>query len=311
MDSLNLIVPSPIQELHLPVFDAYGITVFVKRDDLIHPSISGNKWRKLKFNVEKFKQKKYDAILTFGGAFSNHIAATAYTGNLFDIPTIGIIRGEELTANSNATLTEAARNGMTLDFVSREQYRERYERFYWEKLRLKYGNVLIIEEGGANFLGLLGCSEIVSELPIRPDFLITASGTGTTAAGLLYASNESTVISVPVFKNGGFIKQEIADLLMYTGLSDIEVNEKLDALEIEPRFHFGGYGKWTNELVDFMNSFYSETAIPLDQIYTGKMMFSFFQMLKEGRFLRGSKIVLLHTGGLQGTASIQNKLQFS
>ncbi|MDX1350934.1 MAG: hypothetical protein R3279_11830, partial [Putridiphycobacter sp.] len=102
-----------------------------------------------------------------------------------------------------------------------------------------------------------------------------------------------------------------ADLLMYTGLSDIEVNEKLDALEIEPRFHFGGYGKWTNELVDFMNSFYSETAIPLDQIYTGKMMFSFFQMLKEGRFLRGSKIVLLHTGGLQGTASIQNKLQFS
>jgi len=309
-------LPSPLQVLNHPIAQKYGVDIFIKRDDLIHPEISGNKWRKLKFNIEKYHQNKYDAVLTFGGAYSNHIAATAASGQLLKIPTIGIIRGDELTEHSNATLKNASEQGMKLVFVSREKYRERYERIYHEELRSQYGNVLIVDEGGANFHGVLGCAEILKEIEqennLIPDYIYTASGTGTTAAGLLLSASEKTkIVSVPVFKNGGFIANEVSDLLKQFLLDENDFNEKINAFSMHLNAHFGGYGKYNTELIDFINSFYSVTKVKLDQIYTAKMMFALFQDLEANKIEKESKIVVLHTGGLQGLSSIKDKLDFS
>ncbi|MFK8044278.1 MAG: 1-aminocyclopropane-1-carboxylate deaminase/D-cysteine desulfhydrase [Crocinitomicaceae bacterium] len=307
---MDLNIPSPIEKMTSNLFEEKKLTVYIKRDDLIHSEISGNKWRKLKFNIEKYKQGKYNAILTFGGAYSNHIAATAHLCEVLDIPCIGIIRGEELTSKSNDTLLNASKNGMQLKFVSRSQYAERYEKLYWQKLRTEYGNILIIPEGGANFLGMQGCAEILTEIPFFTDYIITASGTGTTAAGLLFNSTETEVVSVPVFKKGDFILDEIRDLLMFSGLTSTDISDKMKMLKLDCRFHFGGYGKFTQELIGFMNEFHESFGIPLDQIYTAKMVFAFLKKVNENYFKRDSTIVLLHTGGIQGTATVKDILNY-
>jgi len=304
-------LPSPLQNVNHPIASQFGVELFIKRDDLIHPEISGNKWRKLKFNVEEFKQKKYDSILTFGGAYSNHIAATAASGKLLNIPTIGIIRGEELNVNSNQTLRNAHENGMKLVFVSRSKYSERYERIYHEELRIEFGNTLIINEGGANFHGVIGSGEILSEIDFTPDYIYSASGTGTTVAGLLLASDTTKVISVPVFKKGGFIKDEVENLLIQFQFSKEELAEKMNLLELNLNNDFGGYGKHTSELIEFINDFHKITNIKLDQVYTAKMMFALLNDIKSGKIKTGSKVVALHTGGLQGLSSIKPLLNFT
>jgi len=304
-------LPSPLQNVNHPITSQFGVELFIKRDDLIHPEISGNKWRKLKFNIEKYKQKKYDSIVTFGGAYSNHIAATAASGKLLNIPTIGIIRGEELNVNSNQTLRNAHDNGMKLVFVSRSKYSERYERIYHEELRLEFGNTLIINEGGANFHGVIGSGEILSEIHFTPDYIYSASGTGTTVAGLLLTSDTTKVVSVPVFKKGGFIKDEVENLLIQFQFSKEELAEKMNLLELNLNNDFGGYGKHTSELIEFINDFHKITNIKLDQIYTAKMMFALLNDIKSGKIKTGSKIIALHTGGLQGLSSIQPLLNFT
>jgi len=296
----NLSIPSPLQKIEDPVYEKHQIEVYVKRDDLIHAEISGNKWRKLKYNFEKSKSGKYDAVLTFGGAFSNHIAATAAAGKMFHIPTIGIIRGDELNETSNATLSKANANDMQLIFVSREVYDQRYERIYHEELRREYGNVLIIEEGGANFLGAQGVAELVQEISFEPDYIYTAAGTGTTAAGLLLGTKTSTIIAVSVLKNGDFLNDEIGKILYYSFFDDELVADYLMRLTLETEYHFGGYGKYTDDLLSFMKSWNAKTGIALEQVYTAKMIYAFEQDLVAHKIAPNSKVVLLHTGGLQG-----------
>lgn len=301
-------LPSPLQRLDYALFNSKNVTVYVKRDDLIHPEISGNKWRKLKLNFEKYKQGGYDAILTFGGAYSNHIAATAALGKLFDIPCIGIIRGEELTANSNETLKAATVNGMQLFFVTREEYSWRYEDDYKHQLRNKFGHILIVEEGGANFYGMMGCTEIISEIDIQPDFYFVSAGTGTTTAGLLMAENKAKIIVVPALSNGDFLRKDILDLLTYGGLTDEDLIEKDEQLSLLTEFSFGGYGKVTAELIAFMNTFYKATQLPLDQIYTAKLFYALCRLIETGEIPSGSTVITIHTGGLQGNQSIKDKL---
>lgn len=304
-------LPSPIQQLDSALFIQKKVEVFIKRDDLIHPEVAGNKWRKLKLNLEKCKQGGYQALLTFGGAYSNHVSATAAAGKILGIKTIGIIRGDELTVNANKTLLKAHEDGMELIFVSREEYGWRYETHYKHVLRNKFGNVLVVEEGGANYHGLIGASEIVSELQsIDPTHYILASGTGTTAAGILYASNETEVISVPVFKNGEFIADEIRNLLEYTGLTQDELQEKMRTLNLQTNYGFGGYGKFNSTLIKAINQWYSEFEIPFDQVYTGKMFYALMDLIKNDEFEEGSKIVAIHTGGIQGLNSIKDRLNF-
>ncbi len=304
-------LPSPLQKINHPLFKQKGLDIYIKRDDLIHQDISGNKWRKLKFNIELYKANKYDGLLTFGGAYSNHIAATAATGKLLNIKTIGVIRGDELTPQSNSTLLKAHQNGMQLVFVSRSKYTERYERIYHEELRAEFGNVLIIEEGGANYYGMIGCGEILKEIDFTPNYIYSASGTGTTVAGLISSSDTTKIVSVPVFKNGGFIKDEVKNLLKHFFWDTEMLNTKMNLLSLNLNSHFGGYGKFNNELIDFINEFYKITNIKLDQIYTSKMMYALINDVKQNKFKQGDKIVALHTGGLQGLSSITNQLEFS
>lgn len=308
---LNLNLPSSVELIDYKLFTDFEVKVYIKRDDLIHQEVSGNKWRKLKLNLEKFYQGKYESLITFGGAYSNHISAVAAIGGELNIKTIGIIRGEELTANSNATLQRAAAHGMELVFVDRETYSWRYEVDYKNALRERFGNALVIEEGGANFLGVMGCTEIVSEMDFIPDYFILPAGTGTTAAGILMASDTAKVIAVPVFKNGDFIRDEIAELLRYAGLDDDLLAEKLDLLTLATDFDFGGYGKFNAELIGFMNHIYQSTQLKLDQIYTAKMFYALCNWIETGKIKRGSTVVAIHTGGLQGALSIQDKLNYS
>lgn len=303
-------LPSPIQELKSALFSEQKLEVYVKRDDLIHPTVSGNKWRKLKLNIEKYRQGKFEKLLTFGGAYSNHIAATAKVGEELGVPTVGIIRGDELNESSNETLKQASKCGMELIFTKREEYALRDEKYYQEELRRRHGHSWIVPEGGANFYGTAGCQEIIKEIPFDFDYIATACGTATTAAGLLSASGSAKVIGVSALKGGEFMLELINDRLDEFGFSAEDVQDRLNNFELITEAHFGGYAKYTDELITFINDFYQEFQIRLDQVYTGKMMFALMMKIKAGDFPEGSKIVALHTGGMQGTKSIENLLLF-
>lgn len=264
--------------------------VSIKRDDLLHPLISGNKFRKLKYNLEEAKKLQHDTLLTFGGAFSNHILAVAAAGNEFGFKTIGIIRGEELAGkySQNPTLQKAEQLGMNFVFVSREEYRYKAEAKYIEDLRQKYGDFYLIPEGGTNALAVKGCEEIVTLDDAEFDYVCCAVGTGGTISGIINCSKPcQKVLGFPALK-GDFLQQ------------DIRKFATKDHWELITDYHFGGYAKTTPQLIDFMNDFYDQYKIPLDPIYTGKMVFGVFDLIKKNYFSKNAKILLIHTGGLQG-----------
>ena len=280
---------TPLQIVEDPFFIERGITLYVKRDDLIHPHVSGNKWRKLKYNLLEAEKQGINTLLTFGGAYSNHIAATAAAGQATGFDTIGIIRGEELQTDSNPTLRFASECGMKLIFVSRKEYRDK------EALTQLFGEgCYSIPEGGSNALAVKGVAEVVAEiqtqLNIPVDYLCTPLGTGGTAAGLLSAS-AAKVLVFPSLK----IKAEEAKQMIQQHLSVPEIKA-----EIMADYHFGGYGKVKGELWQFIEAFEKQTNIPLEQVYTGKMMFGIYDLVRKGFFKQGEVIVALHTGGLQG-----------
>jgi len=298
-------IPSPIEKINHPLFEEKKITIFVKRDDLIHPEISGNKWRKLKFNLEEAKKQHKNLILTFGGAYSNHIAATAAVGKLFGLKTIGVIRGEE-TSPLNPTLEQAQKDGMVLHYVSRTDYRTKTEPEFIENLRLLFGDFYLIPEGGCNNLGAKGCQEIVNEIEIDFDYILTDCGTGTTLAGICKAlSPNQKAIGIPVLKGGDFIRKEVEVLL---GKSYKNIKNQYC---LKTNYHFGGYAKYKPELIDFMRDFHNETGIKTDPIYTGKLFYAFMDLTQQNHFKEGSKIVIIHTGGLQGIEGFEKRHCFS
>ncbi len=306
----ELTKPSVVEHIRHPVFERYGVEVSVKRDDLIHPIISGNKWRKLKLNLERCVKEKYKGILTFGGAWSNHIAATAVLGKLAGIKTVGIIRGDELRSDANPILKLARDSGMELIFVQRSEYDLRGDQKYLEQLKKKLGNLLFVPEGGANYEGVLGAVEIVNELEESYDYILLPCGTGTTAAGVLLGSSGTKVIGISVLKGGDFLLVEIERLLSECGLTTSDIKELLRDFHLVSDYHFGGYGQFDETLISWINEFYKETAIPSDQIYTGKLFYGLVDMVKKSAFPLNSKILVIHTGGLLGTLSVENQLDF-
>ncbi|AWX43932.1 1-aminocyclopropane-1-carboxylate deaminase [Flagellimonas maritima] len=280
----------PNQKVELPILNEKGITLYVKREDTIHPIISGNKYRKLKYNLHEAKKLGQDTLLTFGGAFSNHIAATAYAGKKEGLKTIGIIRGEELKNNwhENPTLKLAQANGMDLHFVSRSDYRKKNSIAFLQNLNAKFDLCYLIPEGGTNELAVKGCEEILTKADTQFDIICSCVGTGGTLAGLINSAQpHQTVLGFPALK-GNFLKEDILKFAQND-------NWKLIA-----EYHFGGYAKVDSSLIEFINSFKRETSIPLDPIYTGKMFFGVFDMIKKDVFKRGTQILVIHTGGLQG-----------
>jgi 1-aminocyclopropane-1-carboxylate deaminase len=273
----------------------FEVSLFVKREDRIHPFISGNKFRKLKYNFLEAKEKGFQQLLTFGGAYSNHISAVASLGHEFGFETIGIIRGEELgkdiesTLLSNPTLQFAREKGMKLAFVTREQYRDKEKDYFTHRLRQNYGDFFLIPEGGTNDLAIKGCEEILQEEDRQFDFVCVAVGTGGTLSGLINSSaSHQRILGFPALK-GDFLKSEIEKYTI-----------RKEGWSLINDYHFGGYGKVNEDLVNFINKFSHEQHIPLDPVYTGKMFFGIFDLIKKGYFFKGAKILAIHTGGLQG-----------
>lgn len=277
--------------------------MYLKREDEIHPHVSGNKFRKLKYNIAEAKKQHKTTLLTFGGAFSNHIVATAVAGKLAGFKTIGIVRGDELknnfneTLKNNATLQKAHENGMFLEFVSRYEYREKSTRAYQEKLTQQFGDFYLIPEGGTNNLAIKGCEEILSEEDLKFDYICCAVGTGGTISGLINASVEKQqIVGFPALK-GNFLENEVS------------LFAKKENWVLQKDYHFGGYAKYNDELIAFINNFKQQTNILLDPIYTGKMLFGILDLIEKNHFKEGSTILAIHTGGIQGIVGINNKLK--
>lgn len=281
-----MLVYTPItQKINSSLFSEKGIEVSVLRLDLIHPQISGNKWFKLKYNLEEARKQGIDTFLTFGGAFSNHIHATAVACQQFAFKSIGIIRGEK-ESESNSTLSEAKKYGMELYFVSREDYKRKSEEDFISELKNKFGNFYLIPEGGDNLLGEKGCEEI---LPKENDFdiVICACGTGTTFKGIQKSLKPSQkLIGISVLKGEG------------------PLNSNLNIID---DYHCGGYAKHTEELLNFKNKFESENKMPLDYVYTAKLFFALQDLISKNKIAANSKVLVIHSGGLQGNAGYEER----
>ncbi|TXK33870.1 1-aminocyclopropane-1-carboxylate deaminase/D-cysteine desulfhydrase [Pontibacter qinzhouensis] len=293
---------APLQQLHHPLLQEQNIQLWLKREDLLHPTISGNKWRKLKYNLQEAKQQQKSTLLTFGGAYSNHIAAVAAAGEEFGFRTIGIIRGEEHLP-LNPTLHLATTQGMELQYVSREVYRQKSESEFLKALAWQYQEPYILPEGGTNNLAVKGCTEIIADIEIEYDYLCCASGTGGTLAGVIAGlEGEKQVLGFPSLKGGAFLQQEIEQLIRnYNG-------KTYNNWQLFTDYHFGGYAKVKPELLAFMQAFWEQHQVPLEPVYTGKMMFGIFNLLQKGFFASSSRIVAVHTGGLQGNAGFRERL---
>jgi len=285
------------------IYKKNGVRLSVKREDLLHPFISGNKFRKLKYNILEAKKQNKKVLLTFGGAYSNHILATAFAGKKFGFKTVGVIRGDELAKNldktlkTNPTLQFAHKNGMEFKFVSRSDYRKKNEFHFIEQLKNEYGDFYLIPEGGTNLLAVKGCEEILITTDKKYDYICVASGTGGTISGIINSVGKNqTVLGFPALK-GEFLDAEIQPYIHnnnYKWITD---------------FHFGGFAKINNQLIRFINDFYKNYHIPLDPIYTAKMFYGIEQLIARNFFKKGSNILAIHTGGLQGIKAMNNKLQ--
>lgn len=297
---------SVLQQVYDNKLSVRNIKLYIKRDDLIDPEVSGNKWRKLKYNIEQVKSLKKDAILTFGGAFSNHLLATASACKRAGIASIGIVRGEELNANSNETLKKCHELGMQLHFVTREIYRLRHDKMYHNDLAYEFPNCYIVPEGGANFYGMIGCQEIIKEIDREYDAVFIAQGTTTTSCGLLLSLHEEAKLHVvPVLKNFDSLG-EMRNLLNYSLFDEEFTEELLEKVIVHKAYHFGGYANYTDELLLFIQSFYRAHKIPLDPVYTGKAMYALYTEIAKGN-LDNQTIIFVHTGGIQGVTEIEKK----
>ena len=286
-------------ELKLPFLKDDGFEIFIKRDDLIHPIIYGNKFRKLKYNIEKFKKNKNSTLITFGGAYSNHLLAVSYIAKIENINTIAFVRGDELgVLPLNSTLQRCLDNGMEFKFISREKYRFRNDSNFLKNLSSKYNNAFIIPEGGTNDLGILGCEEI---LTLRDknvfDVICVPVGSGGTFSGLI---------------NSSFEKQKILGFSALKNSNIINVINKFvnkNNWELIDEDLFGGYAKSNQNLIHFINKFYNDLNIKLDPIYNSKMIFKILEIIKQNKWNYGKKILIVNTGGLQSIESFNETLK--
>ena len=283
-----------IQDLQLPGTDQAKLKLLIRREDQNHPFLSGNKWWKLKYNLREALQQNHHTILTFGGAYSNHIYAVAATCQLLRLKSIGIIRGEEIQP-LNSTLSFARKCGMHLEFISRSDYRLKKEVPFLQSLQEKFGNCFIVPEGGTNDLAVRGCEELGKLLlDIDFDYLCLPVGTGGTIAGIIKAfDGERKIIGIPVLKNAGFLKEEIQN---YLPRDSGNWQLMLD-------YHFGGYAKTSQALEKFMGQI-RQSGIPTEHVYSGKLFWAVADMARKGFFEENKTVMVLHTGGLRNFEQI-------
>lgn len=294
---IDLEIYSPVEEISNPLFSEKQVQVFVKRDDMIHPFISGNKWRKLKYLLLDAERQGKRHLVTFGGAYSNHLLATACAGAKFGFKSTGFVRGETV---KNETLSLCQLFGMQLIFTDRESYKKKEKLF--EKHFKTDLSAYFIDEGGASLEAIKGCAELIDELPIVYDHLFCAAGTGTTVAGIIKGIKEKSIASqvhvIPVLKGADFLKTEIET---FSGSKTFDFHQN---------YHFGGYAKTDNNLLTFIKTFCAETGILIEPVYTGKMFYAIFDLISKDTFKPGSKILAIHTGGLTGISGMHERFNF-
>ena len=297
------IKPTPLQHINESLFREKGVEVWLKRDDLTHSEISGNKWRKLKYNLVEAKEEGKKTLLTFGGPYSNHIYALAAAGKEFGFKTIGIIRGEPAEEPTD-TLRQAARNGMRLLFMDRTQYRLKNDLDSIESLHVQLGDFYLIPEGGTNIYALQGCIEMVNEIKTDYDYICLGCGTGGTLAGVvagLYGKKKALGFSS--LKGKDTLTSSITELVQdFT-------DKTFDNWQVTFDYHFGGYAKVNNELIDFIKAFKQNHLTQLEPVYMGKMMYGLYDLISKDHFPRGTKIIAIHTGGLQGLCGYKEYFQ--
>ena len=285
--SLLTYAATPIQEIQDQAIFTAGVRLFIKREDLNHPYVSGNKWWKLKYNLSEALRLKKNTLLTFGGAYSNHIYATAAAAREVSLKAVGIIRGEEQTS-VNPVIQFARRTGMELHFISREEYRRKNEYDFIKSFKKDFGDYYLIPEGGSNELAVAGVKEFATGLIGDFDYICCPVGTGGTLAGLVNGlKGSSMIVGFSVLKNGSFLWDEVRRL-----------GADYDNWKIITEYDFGGYAKSTQGLSSFIGSFINDHNIPIEPVYTGKMMAGIFDLLNKGYFKKGSSILALHTGGI-------------
>lgn len=280
-----------VEKIHHTVLDEHDFPLYIKRDDLLHPIISGNKWRKLKYTLLHALKNGHEHLISMGGAFSNHLHALAYIGYKLNIKTTGIIRGEQ-PKEENATLSDLRKWNMNLEFINRSAFRDLRKHRAFNAVPAKQYNGFWIPEGGASDYALKGIAEIAEEIDMEFDTLALACGTGTTLAGLAKTlPTENRVLGFSSLKGGGFLEKDVKKLIKQRSITNWSINFD---------YHFGGFAKTTDELLSFIESFQNETSIPLEPVYNGKMLFGLFDLIKNGKLKKGQKIIAIHTGGLQG-----------
>jgi 1-aminocyclopropane-1-carboxylate deaminase/D-cysteine desulfhydrase-like pyridoxal-dependent ACC family enzyme len=288
--------PTPLQKIDDPFLAQHKVQLYIKREDLIHDQLSGNKWHKLKRNLQAAVDQGYSQVISFGGAYSNHIHALAFAAPLFGLQAIGVIRSDEKVMNP--TLSDAAAWGMKIHYVSRQEYKKRDEHEYWQTLQAQYDNAYVIPEGGNNVLAVMGCTDIVKRIDqqgVAYDAIAVACGTGGTMAGLIAGStSDKRIYGFSVLKGDIELENRIEQRL--AEVATIKHNN----WQVMHGYHQGGYAKVSDELLSFMKRFTDNTAIALEPIYTGKMLFGLYSMISEGRIAKGTTVVAVHTGGLQG-----------
>lgn len=293
---------TPLEEVKDSFLEERNVCLFIKREDLVHPQLSGNKWYKLKYNLQEAKKEGKNSLLTFGGAYSNHIYSAAAAGKIFNFNTIGIIRGEEHLP-LNPTLAFAKECGMDLHYLSRKDYRNKNSDEIKTRLKKEFGDFYLLPEGGTNQFAVQGCSELISKITTGFDYICCPCGTGGTLSGLISGlTGNKFAIGFAVLKNASFLIENVKSLLQ-------PKNENLlTNWDINLDYHFGGYAKFNKQLINFIDRFISITGIPIEPIYTGKMLFGIYDLVSNGFFREGSRIVAIHTGGLQGLNGLKNKI---
>lgn len=292
---------TPLTEIFDPVLIDKRIKLFIKREDRTDKFISGNKWFKLKYNLIEARKLGHKTLLTFGGAYSNHIYSTAAAGKQFGFETIGVIRGEEHLP-LNSTLSYAKSCGMKFHYLDRTSYRNKYNEKFINHLKNEYGKFYLIPEGGSNHLAVKGCSEIIPGIKIGFHYICCACGTGGTLAGLILGlDSNAKAIGFSVLKDAEFLNHNVKNLL-----SGFEKNN-LFKWKINLDYHFGGYAKFNKELLNFCKEFYYRHNIEIEPIYTGKMFYGIFDLIRQNYFQPDSTIVAIHSGGQQGIEGLKQR----
>lgn len=317
-DSLN---PVALQTIYNPSLTEKELSLYVLRTDQIDPAISGNKWFKLKHNLIDAKQQGYKTLVSFGGPYSNHLYALSAAGKLYQFNTVGIIRGEEHLP-LNPTLSDLKARGMKLYYINRSTYRNKHQPEIIEKLKtmiaedtpgLLTDEMYLLPEGGTNKLAVKGASEIVSFIPEDTDFICVPCGTGGTIAGMIYGlctsgRDKTRVLGFPAVKGSQFLLQRIETMLQSLQFSAQQINPAI-VWELFHDYHFGGFGKINQTLALFIDEFEKKHSVELDPIYTAKMMYGIVNLIENNFFPKGSKIIAVHTGGLQGKRGMAEKIQ--